>query len=137
MDNPKELPLTGKGTKVRISTLQSDEFMTLAGEGGMIDELGVEQPSMKEFIREILFDPQLNQKPEHLRNKVLSSLLRKRQNAYAALVISRHDDLKEMVEVQLKRKAEMDAGTLSPTQPINLQYLKELFNYSLEQELLL
>ena len=136
LDNPKKLNMAGTGVTLKVSTQQTEEFMKLNGNGGYIDETGVELNTFREFVSNIMFDPRVRLKPEHIQRKILQAQINKRSAAVSALVISRSEDLTEKVRAQLTRKAQLDAGTLSPTVPFDRAYLMNLFNFSVDQELL-
>jgi len=114
--------------KVRFTSQQVQEFMELGGKGGYIKEAGIMLTPMKEFVKQIINNPVLKTKPEAIRNAELQRLIRIRQNAIIGYMVVKYENLTTQVTNQIQVKAELDAGTLSPTVPLDFDYVKSLFN---------
>ena len=126
LDNPEFLSLPGLGTTIRLTGKQTDDFMVLLGKGGNIKEAGMYVKSQREFLKDILFHPEITRRPRWVQEGMIQGLIRDREGAFKLLFVEMNPELKEQARENLIRKQQLLTGDLSIKGP---GYFPQLFEY--------
>ena len=123
LNNPEVIHLTGLGTTVKLTGMQTDALMVMLGKGGDLPFVG-EVDSQREFLSKVIFHPQITRRPPHIQEGMIQELIRQREGAFKLLFVKMNPDLEEQAMANLIRKEQLISGELDINTP---GYFPKLF----------